>query len=848
MKSLALYVDKWYIVGAYCGDGNPQPLRPPNGDDRIWLYFHNDREANRVSYSLKYKEKALAEAIDYYKDIFNLIPASIGATYKRFGRNVEIKSIFDTAGIFDDLRSDYREDEKINTFISFSSDISYQSQSIFLGLLSEHGFDVQEYVAHIGHLALEYAYRHHLFSDCGYVFVANACNENLRFAIYEQIDSLFVCRKECFYEGLGIDLRKRAILEDVVEKLEVESRFICNETERIDEFCYLGQYVDDWISRIDSDSSSSYMPTQLGNLHLKKQEGNSYPVSVMRSEIGERTSVIIDDIVGAMFRMLTEYGIGTQDLTHILFLGNSFENKLFKNKLIKQTGLDTTRILHFREERLSDIVSVYAELDCTQFKDAEEDHQKKSQAEKELAEQAKQDREALKAAKEKEEKEKADQEAEKQKERNLKEAIEYAEGAERNEEYENAIGFYKTAQALSPNDSYVQGKIEELGNIIADIRSKKKQFDKYIENAKQCFDEKDWDGAIVQSQMALGVMPMSDEATQVLNRAKDMSNRYARMKECLSQIDFFIDQGAFDKALEEMRNAELLELNDSILEEKKELIKEKQHEQKERIERETKILEDALIEKNYDIAIQQCELLIKIDANSQSQWVERKAEIVSMREIANTNRKRFQELTELIDRALLNEEWERLELLCIDALKIKDDASIQDKLSKARRKREIADAQRQFDDAKNAEDWKLVIDCSIQYPSLKENRENNKTIQYARRQIQFSRNNKGKNRVISGDKIPQKDTTELDGLEQKRKYIRPKGIKKNTSLADKPITLLQEPIADISIDSSKRCFPHPKKFEKKEIDKEETVTIDVNTNISSPSKKRKFPKVSHNKK
>ena len=43
MKVLTLYIDKWYIIGAVCIDGVPRPITPPNGDDRFWLYFYEDR-------------------------------------------------------------------------------------------------------------------------------------------------------------------------------------------------------------------------------------------------------------------------------------------------------------------------------------------------------------------------------------------------------------------------------------------------------------------------------------------------------------------------------------------------------------------------------------------------------------------------------------------------------------------------------------------------------------------------------------------------------------------------------------------------------------------------------------
>lgn len=40
MKSLSLYIDKWFITVAVNIDGNVIPLTLPNGEDRVWLFFH----------------------------------------------------------------------------------------------------------------------------------------------------------------------------------------------------------------------------------------------------------------------------------------------------------------------------------------------------------------------------------------------------------------------------------------------------------------------------------------------------------------------------------------------------------------------------------------------------------------------------------------------------------------------------------------------------------------------------------------------------------------------------------------------------------------------------------------
>ena len=48
MKTLSLYIDRWYIAAAVCYDNIPRRIDLPNREDRIWLYFYEDINNDRV--------------------------------------------------------------------------------------------------------------------------------------------------------------------------------------------------------------------------------------------------------------------------------------------------------------------------------------------------------------------------------------------------------------------------------------------------------------------------------------------------------------------------------------------------------------------------------------------------------------------------------------------------------------------------------------------------------------------------------------------------------------------------------------------------------------------------------
>ena len=89
MKSLALYIDKWYIVGTICVDGIPRLVKLPNNEDRIWLFFHEDIANDAVSYGKGFKSHYWNRENHYYGDIFANLTNS-AATFTMFKHTCHI--------------------------------------------------------------------------------------------------------------------------------------------------------------------------------------------------------------------------------------------------------------------------------------------------------------------------------------------------------------------------------------------------------------------------------------------------------------------------------------------------------------------------------------------------------------------------------------------------------------------------------------------------------------------------------------------------------------------------------------------------------------------------------------
>ena len=115
---MALYIDKWYIIGAICADGIVRPVNLPNGEDRIWLFFHEDIANDTVSYGKGFKSHYWNRENHYYGDIFTTITDSV-SKFTMFKHAQPIKDIFKMGKVFDDLKPHSEQNRtSLHTYLS----------------------------------------------------------------------------------------------------------------------------------------------------------------------------------------------------------------------------------------------------------------------------------------------------------------------------------------------------------------------------------------------------------------------------------------------------------------------------------------------------------------------------------------------------------------------------------------------------------------------------------------------------------------------------------------------------------------------------------------------------------
>ena len=716
MKTLSLYIDRWYIAAAVCYDNIPRRIDLPNREDRIWLYFYEDINNDRVIYGKSYQKHYLDKELHYYGDIFSKVVKE-DETFKRFGKDVSLKEIFKASDILEHLTRDFNENEKIDTYISFSVDVSYAAQKVFLDILEENNFVIKESVARISHLAVELSNKKGLLNDSNCILVITACNENLRYVVYKQSNNVFVRQgNEGLLRGYGTDLRGRALLEQIVWQINNSTKFLRKEEEEEEEeINRLNQNLERWLLQLDNTKFGR--PVIYNDITFSRAPHNKQNATILKDVIEERTKTIVNDVVDNIVQYVKELDIVFSDISHIIFIGDSFKNSMFKEELLQRYPVTPNNIVAFGNKDIPEIVGIYSQMDLSQFDSLRKNIENLSYEQLEQIKIAEEDRKAREAALKKQEEIDLANAAMREDERKFNAAIVDAESYEKKGDYSSMIDLLNIALTLKPDDKEVKKMLDEANRKLSEIKVKNEQYNKTIRMAQDALNSQRWQDAYSKSEAALELRPDSSEAKRILTESQRKIKLTESLKEFLLRADTFIGQKLYKEALEELNKAKHADSNNKEIEERISKIQNIQKKHKEELDLLEQELTKAEKEDNFDIAIEICNKLIDKDIQNPRKWNEH---IVYLKERRNKYLKDielFESLKIKINEASFNEHWEELIELCNKALSIKSDDSIKRYLEKAQDKFKLIQDQKNFE---NLVSYVKTFIADRQWPEAKE--------------------------------------------------------------------------------------------------------------------------------
>lgn len=675
MKILSLYIDKWYIVGTVKDGANSTPLSLSNAEDRIWLYFYSNSTTNTVKYSRGYKDKALAGEKGYYADVFDLLPDYKEYHYEKYGARKKMSEIFADADIFDDLKKSFGDVTPVPVYLAFSEDVDIVAQHLLIERLKSEQFDVLQHTLPIENLALEHLARHgKIEGDDGNALIVNACNENLRYSIYSLGAENFSRVSQKCEPGYGVDSRKQAVVEEVMDFLQDSTRFLTGkEDERNDEMLYLSQFADLWLKKIDSSFGAA--PVAIGNIHFRKQPNNDVPVTVSAANLNDRTKNIVGKLTGKIVDLIKESHLLLPQISNVVFLGDMFSNHTFAESLQKKIGIATSKMEFFRESELPEIVASYDKWDENAF----EEERKRFVADS---------------------RSKYAQDRKSYVELQTHDLKEEAQMAESKGLWQDAIDKYQRVLRIDLDDDFSKARISAIQSQIEQDENNRKMVEELLEKARENFRTNDFDGALRNCDEVLRIQPQNADARKIkedvesiLRRQQQMESYIAKMKEHLANCHFY-------DAANELQKADDLRINDVRLKDLREQIENGIAKLKTEVEEKTNAYEIAYRSEDYQQCIRLCEELLNIGADS-AKWTKEKTKV----EEKQKRKQVYDDNYELARQARMERNWNSVLDYAQKALDIKDNPELREWIKEAEKK--------VFVRAKVNEIYKLIDDYCI---------------------------------------------------------------------------------------------------------------------------------------
>ncbi len=729
-QSLALYIDKYYIIGASISDDVVYRVTPSNNEDRFWLYFYEDTASDKIIYGKSYKRAYHSNTPHYHGDIFSQM-IDREKTFKRYGRDQELHKIFKASGIVDELKEALHKDDQapIATYLSFSQDISDAARLTFIrDVLEPEDFDVKESIVRIDHLALEHTFRAKRYDQDGHYLLLNACNENLHYSLYKHTGDILIRVHEGCLEGLGINLTSRALLEYVLKEIN-KRQLIIREEDRKDEYLHLESYVEEWLSELQA--AQPGLPITLTNIRLSKMSDNPYNVTLLRQYIEERSKAIIEDIIREITSSVSRLDISQSDLKGVLFLGNTFENSQFEQALFKRYTFSPEASIHYTDSDLYTIIGVYPQMDCSQFSEAtqsslaqgedelkrqqlaKEEERRKREAEQSRAEQAEAERKAFETKK------------------NYDEAMSNVADYEKQGEYAQMLDWAKIALEHQPDSAEAQKKVEESTRLLSEMKVREEQYKATMMRAQKSFGDGLWSEAIAQAEMALSIKPTSKKANRIKSEASKLLERAEQIDTFFTKAETYLSQKVYKEARMEIQKVLALDKNNKRAIDQLSAIDQAIKELHKKIDALKLELEGATESGDLDTAISLANKLIEIDTEHQRAWAEQSQHLKAEQKRLAQEAAEWTSLKEQIDKALFGEQWDEVVRLGETALKLREDPLLRANLDRARQKLDTIRQQELYDQGISQvksyivdKEWnqanEMLLKLQEQYPEKKD--------------------------------------------------------------------------------------------------------------------------------
>ena len=486
------------------------------------------------------------------------------------------------------------------------------------------------------------------------------------------------------------------MLEQIVWQINNSSKFLKKEEEEF-EIIRLSQNLERWLLQLDNTKYNR--PVVYNDITFSRAPHNKQSAKIIKNVIEERTKAIVNVVVDSIIQYVKENEIVSSDISHILFIGDSFKNTMFKDALLQRYAVNNDNIIIYQDKDLPEIVSIYNQMDLSQFDSLRTDIENLSAEQLEQIRIAEEERKERERATRKQEEIDQANAAVREAEKKFNAALQEAENYEKKGDYSGMIDLLNIALTIKPDNAEAKQLLDEANRKLSEVKVKNEQYNKAIRAAQDAFNEQRWQDAYSKSESALELRPDSSEAKRIRTESQRKIKLVESVKEFLLRADTFIGQKLYAEAIEELNKAKLADANNKEIAQRIEKIEAIQNKHKNEIEQLVQKMSIAKDNKNFEKAIEYCNALLDLDSTNQRKWSEYIITLKADLNKAKINAELFENLTKQINSANYNEDWKTVISLCNEALTIKDDENIRNILRKAETKYQIIIEQKAFEDS-----------------------------------------------------------------------------------------------------------------------------------------------------
>lgn len=551
MNYLVLHIDKDFISGTVCVDnGTHVPIAQGN-DNMLWLYFFNNPHQDRVSFGRENRNHYNERRVNYYGSFTEKI---VDDTEKFIIRGIKkpLIELLEYSDIIKLIQSSYEYvtkeiAESIPTLITFSLSISDLAKQMLVDYLSKKSFDIKSYTIPLSELACYslHSKKEISITNGSSVIFLSATNATLHVMKMVFSENYFMIDGEIeSFKGKGIDPRKRALVNFVVDELNKCTGALSLVDEIEEECVRKEQQADEWLKRLDAQSSN--FPLSIIE-SLSVMQSTKLQVLVRKEHIDKDTGHYVNELADIFDFYKSKYFTG--DIAGLFLLGDCFLSSLVNKKFKNHVSED--KLFVFGNNDIPEILASYPKIDYKRYIDQESRIKALAEAEelKQIEQRALEDRlrKELEMLQNKEA-------LEKQSELNKIEAQQKYERAvvfELEGKLEDAKVYIE--QALLLDNTLKQISIHHT-NLLEKIRirnERKDLYKSYLSKAEKYREQNKLEKALEEYEAAKMVFENAEVVKEIIGikrLIKEEEKQKGHILDLLTQVNTFVSENNFDEA------------------------------------------------------------------------------------------------------------------------------------------------------------------------------------------------------------------------------------------------------------------------------------------------------------